>query len=224
MCGPLPQGNFKWLKDDDLANLDFTKYQHTDGTGYILEVDLRYPENLHQSHQDYPLAPEKKLITWEMLSVEMREYIKSQGLKYTPQTRLIPTLFDKKKYVLHINNLKFYVSQGLKVDKIHRGISFSQSSYLKSYIDLNTQKRKEAQNDFQKDFFKLLNNCIFGKTLQNPRKYRRIVIASTQKQLRTYCNRERVVKVKIINENMAVVELKKTEISLNRPIFIGMVS
>ena len=115
----------------------------------ILEVDLDYPEDLHDLHNDYPLAPERIMIG--------------------KCEKLVPTLSSKKKYVVHHEALKTYERLGLVIKEIHRGIKFEESAWLKSYIDLNTNLRSKAKNDFEKDFFKLMNNSVFGKTMENIR-------------------------------------------------------
>ena len=112
-----------------------------------MEVDLEYPWSLHDLHNDYPLAP---------------EHIKVNKVK-----KLIPNLGDKKNYVIHYENLKQYLSLGLKLNKIHRGIKFEESQWLKRYITLNTGLRTVATNEFEKDFFKVMNNPVFGKTMEN---------------------------------------------------------
>ena len=128
MCKKLPTGGFKWMTEEELENWR----DHS----CILEVDLEYPEGLHDLHNEYPLAPERLMIN----KVE----------------KLIPNLNDKKRYVLHYENLKLYESLGLKITYIHRGIKFEESDWMKPYIDLNTRLRAEAKNEFEKDFFKLL--------------------------------------------------------------------
>ena len=118
-------------------------------SGCILEVDLEYPKEHHDLHNDYSLAPER--------------------LNVAGVEKLIPNLCDKKNYVVHHKALKQYESFGLKITKIHRGIKFKESAWLKPYIDLNTELRTKAKNDFEKDFFKLMNNSVFGKTMENIR-------------------------------------------------------
>ena len=90
-----------------------------------------------------------------MLSEQVQEFCEKNNLKYSTQSRLAPNFYKKVKYVLHINNLKFYMEQSLVVDKINRGVEFIQSEWLKSYVELNTQKRMQASSDFEKDFFKV---------------------------------------------------------------------
>ena len=156
----LPTGGFKWLKQNKIDNLDLGKYNEQSKKGLILEVDLEYPNELHDIHNDYPLAPEKVKVTENMLS----NYCKKIADKYNISTglvhKLIPTLSNKEKYVLHYRNLQLYIDLGLKVSKVHRVLEFDQSPWLKQYIDYNTEKRKNAKNDFEKDFFKLMNNSV----------------------------------------------------------------
>ena len=121
--------------------------------GCILEIDLRYPEELHDLHNDYLCAPE--------------------GINVNGVEKLMP-LGDKKRYILHCEKLKLCQSLGLKVTKSHRGISLTQRDWLKPYIDLNTRLRAKAKKDFKKDFFKLMNDSVFGKTIENILKMRQI--------------------------------------------------
>lgn len=147
MRKPLPVGDFKWMDEKELQN--WRNFVGTRGGNYgcILEVNIKYPEELHDLHNDYLGAPER---------------INANGVE-----KHIPTLGDKKRYILHCKNLKLYESLGLKVTKSHRGISFTQRDWLKPYIDLNTDLRAKAKNDFKKDFFKLMNDSVFGKTIEN---------------------------------------------------------
>ena len=147
MTQPLPVNGFEWLPACQLSHWDFITEE--DGIGCILEVDLEYPEDLHDVHNEYPLAPESLKIGWV--------------------NKLIPNLQNKTKYVIHYKNLQQYLSLGMKLTKIHRGIKFNESSWLASYIQLNTDLRTKGTTDFEKDFFKLMNNSVFGKTMENVR-------------------------------------------------------
>ena len=133
MSKPLPTHGFKWMKVNELETWE--------DYSCILEVDLEYPRSLHDLHSDYPLAPEQ--------------------IEVNKVSKLIPNP-DKKKYILHYENLKQYLSSGLKLTNIHRGIKFEESQWLKKYITLNTDLRTVAKNEFEKDFFKLMNNSVFG--------------------------------------------------------------
>ena len=131
--------------------------------GYIYEVDLHYPDELHDDHDDYPLAPESLEIDSRMYSpIQQSVFSKS-----VPQRKLTPNLKDKSRYNVHYRNLELYTKLGLIVTKIHRVIAFKQSPWLKRYIDFNTRQRSLADSGFLKDFFKLMNNSVFGKAQEN---------------------------------------------------------
>ena len=166
----LPTGGFKWMKQEHIDKLDLGKYKEDSKKGLILEVDLEYPKELHDLHNDYPLGPEKVKVTEDMLSDYCKKIAEKYGISVGLVSKLIPTLGNKEKYVLHYRNLKLYMNLGLKVTKVHRVLKYDQSPWLKQYIDFNTEKRKNAKNAFEKDFFKLMNNSVFSKTMENIRK------------------------------------------------------
>lgn len=163
MCHSLPTHDFEWLNPEEVETLNASSISVDGDTGYIFEVDLKYPVSLHDGHSDYPLAPESFKIEPEMLSTYQRELLSRLDMKAGSTTKLVPNLFDKEKYVVHYRNLQLYLSLGMELTKIHRVLSFKQRPWLKTYIDFNTEMRKMAKNDFEKDFFKLMNNSVFGK-------------------------------------------------------------
>ena len=124
-------------------------YDEDSDKGYILEVDVKYLKKLHDLHTDLQFSTER--------------------LKIDKCKKLVCNLYNKKKYVVHIRSLKQALNHGLMLKKIHRVIQFNQEAWLKAYIDMNTELRKKAKNDFEKDFFKLMNNAVFGKTMENVR-------------------------------------------------------
>ena len=164
----LPYGEFKWLKN--VNKLDVMSINEKSEIGYFLKVDLEYPDELHELHNDYPLAPEKLAISSDMLSKYCKEITDKYDIKVGDVKKLIPNLRSKTKYVLHYRNLHLYLSLGMKLTKIHIALQFKQSDWMKKYIDFNTEKRKNATNDFEKDFFKLMINSVYGKTMENLRK------------------------------------------------------
>ena len=218
----LPTGGFRWMTQKQIDKTNLALYKEDSKKGLILEVDLEYPNELHDLHNDYPLAPEKVKVTKNMLS----DYCKRIADKYSISTglvhKLIPTLSKKEKYVLHYRNLQLYIKLGLKVSKVHRVLEFDQSPWLKQYIDYNTEKRKNAKNDFEKDFFKLMNNSVFGKTMENIRKRVDVRLVTDEKKLLKLTSKPTYVSSKIFNENLVAVHKIKETLTLNRPAYVGM--
>ena len=221
MSQPLPTHGFRWLTEEEIRTLDATSTPEDADRGCILEVDLEYPEELHDEHNDYPLAPESLAITPEMLSPYQQECLKEFKTKATTCTKLVPNLRGKTNYVLHYRNLQFYLSLGMKLKKIHRVLIFVQSPWLKSYIDFNTKQRMKAKNEFEKDFFKLMNNAVFGKTMENLRKRVNIQLVHQKQRLHKLTMKPGFKSFKIFNEDLASVELVKQKLLLNRPIYVG---
>ena len=160
MTEKLPVRGFRWMEDISKIDEDFVKvYNKNDNKGYILDVDIDYPSKLQNLHSDLLFLPERMV---------------------TNNTKkLVCNLNNKKNYIVHINVLKQALDHGLKLKKVHRIIEFEQEAWLKEYIDVNTELRKKATNDFEKDFFKLMNNAVFGKTMENVRKHRDIKLVKS---------------------------------------------
>jgi hypothetical protein len=153
MSQALPVGGFRWLEKEEFEHLNINSVSDDSEDGYVLEVDLDYPPELHDHHNEYPLAPEKMKVTENMLSPYAKQMLEELELKGTSTEKLIPNLHPKEKYVVHYRNLKLYLSLGMRLTMIHRVMTFKQQPWLKTYIDFNTQKRKMANNEFEKDFF-----------------------------------------------------------------------
>ena len=151
-----PLRDFEWMEEDKLTKWE--EILQKDGKGCVLEVDLEYPSHLHDDHNDYPLAPEKLTIN---------------GVD-----KLTPNLQDKKNMVLHAASLQQYRSLGMKLQKIHRGIKFHEEEYMKPFIELNTKMRTAAKNAFEKNFYKLMSNSVYGKTLENVRNRQNVYIVN----------------------------------------------
>ena len=181
--------------------------------GYFLEVDLDYPENIHDIHNDYPMAPEKIKIEDDMLSPYCSEIKRKYDIKSGEINKLTPNLMSKKNYGVHYKKLQYYLFQGLILKKVHRILEFRQSDSMKLYIDFNTQKRKEATNDADKNLFKLLNSAVYGKTKENMRKRIKIRITTNEKDFLKYSSRP----TDISNKK----SWKKELLILNKPIYVG---
>ena len=136
--------------------------------------------------------------------------------------KLICNLQDKKDYVIHINVLKQALDHGLKLIKVHQVIEFDQEAWLKEYINFITELRKKATNDFEKDFFKLMNNAVFGKTMENVRKHRDINLVKTDKKRNKLVSEPNYHTMKLIDDNLAIIEMKKFKVKMNKPIYLGL--
>ena len=171
----LPTDGFKWMKMKSECLqywrnfiLQQNDYQEN---GFFFEVDLEYPEHLHDNHDQYPLAPEHLEIKEEMLSEFQRKLAANLNVKVGGE-KLCLTLMNKKNYICHYRNLKFYLEKGMKLKKVHRVLQFNQSPWIRDYIQLNTRLRQEAKNKCEQNFAKLMNNSFFGKTCEDVRKYK----------------------------------------------------
>ena len=218
----LPTGDFKWLSEKQINKINLATYEKDSKKGLIVEVDLEYPAKLHELHNSYPLAPEQIKVNKNMLSNYCKQISDKYNISTGLVTKLIPTLNKKEKYVLHYRNLQLYLDLGLKISKVHRVLQFNQSPSLKKFIDFNTNKRKHAKNAFEKDFFKLLNNSIFGKTMENLRKRVDVKLVTNEKQLMKLTSKPTYVSSKIFNENLVAVHKIKETLTLNRPAYVGM--
>ena len=218
----LPTGNFKWMTDKEISKTNLGKYELDSKEGLIQEVDLEYPKELHDLHNDYPIAPEKVKVSNDMLSAYCKKIAEKYNISIGLVSKLIPTLRDKKEYVLHYRNLQLHLDLGLKIKKVHQVLKFDQSPWLKQYIDFNTEKQKHAKNSFKKDFFKLMNNSIFGKTMENLRKRVDVRLVTNEKKLDKLTSKPTFVSSKIFNENLMAVHKVKKTLTLNRPAYMGM--
>ena len=194
MSKPLPTHGFKWMNVDELETWELHSC--------ILEVDLEYPENLHDLHNDYPLAPEQIVVN--------------------KVSKLIPNLGNKKKYVLHYENLKQYLKLGLKLTHIHNGIKFKESPWLKKYISLNTKLRTKAKNEFEKNFFKLMNNSVFGKTMENIRSRVDVKLVNDKKRAEKLSAKPNYKHCNTFSENLVAIHMKKTKLDFDKPVYLGM--
>ena len=208
MSQSLPTGNLKFL---DPINFYINKINENDKYGYILQVDLECPHELHDSHSDYPLAPERLLVDNNMLSQYLKEIKNKLDMGYSKVEKLVPNLFDKKNYVVHFRNLKFYLAQGLKLIKIHRILQFEKSHWLKTYIDSNTEKRKVSICESEKNFFKLMTNLVFGKTIENVRKRINCEVVTDEKRRDKLLASPCFEKSIIVNENVKVIKSKTSK-------------
>ena len=200
MSQKLPTHGFKWMDIDIPSVIKLLEKKDTK-TGYIFEVDLEYPQSLWEEHNDYPLAPEK--------------------IKINKVDKLVSTFLPKTYYTLHYKNLKQYLEEGMILKKVHRGIKFYQSPWMEPYIRKNTELRKEAKNAFEKDFFKLMNNSVFGKTIENIRKRQNVKLIDNRKKALKLSSKPNFDRATIFDEHLVAIHMKKTEVYFNKPIYVG---
>ena len=204
MSQKLPKNGFKWINDVTEIDEKFIKnFDEDSDKGYILEVDVKYPKKLHDLHSDLPFLPKR--------------------MKIDKCKKLVCNLRNKKKYVVHIRSLKQALNHRLKLKKIHRIIEFNQEAWLRPYIDMNTELRKIAKNDFEKGFFKLMNNVVFGKIMENVRKHRDIKLVTADKKRSKLVSEPNYHKINLISENLSIIEMRRTKVKMNKPIYLGFI-
>ena len=177
-------------------------YNENSDVRYFLEVDVEYPKKLFALHKDLSFLPERK--------------------KLEKLEKPVCGIEDKDKYVTHIRALKQALNHWLILKRVHRVIQFNQEAWLKPYIDMNTKLRKEAKNEFEKYFFKLMNNAVFGKTMENVRKHRDIKLVTTDKRRNQLASEPNYHTPKHFSENLIAMEMKKTKVKMNKALYLGM--
>ena len=203
MSKKLPVRGFKWLDNLSMFTEEFIKnYDENGDKGYILEVDVEYPKKLRNVHSDLPFLPERMKIN------------KCERLFFC-NTR------NKENYIIHIVSLQQALNHGLILSNVHKVIEFEQEAWLKPYIMMNTELRMQAKNDFEKDFFKLMNNVAFGKTMENVRNHRDIKIVTTDKRRSILASEPNYHSTKYISKDLLIREIKKAEVKMNKPMYLG---
>ena len=194
---------FKWIKDVHKIDEDFIKnYDENSDIGYFLKVDTEYFKELHDLISDLPFLPER--------------------MKINKCSKLVCNLYDKRNYIVYIRALKQALMYGLKLKKVQKVLGFNQKAWLKPYIEMNTELVKKAKNDFEKDFFKLMNNAVFGKPMENVRKHRGIKLVATNKGKNQLVSEPNYHTIKWFSENLVAIEMRKTKVKMNKPIYVGI--
>ena len=198
-----PVNGFKWVEGLSQFNEDFIKgYNENSDRGYFLEVDVEYLKNVFNLHKDLPFLPERT--------------------KIRKVKKLICDIQDKEKYVVHIRALKQALNHGLKLKRVHRLIRFNHEAWMKPYIGMNNNLGNKAKNEFEKDFFKQMNNNSFGKTMENVRNHRDIKLVTTDKRRNQLVSELNYHTSKYFSEHLMAIEIKKTKVKMNKPVYLGM--
>ena len=218
MSEPLPYDEIKFDKNVKLE--DILNTPDDSDIGYFVEVNLSYPDNIKQKTKNLPFAPVNKKINPDNFSDYMKE-IKPDT--YTQNKKLICDCSDKKNYLIQYRMLNFYIRHGMIVDKVHDIISYKQSRWLEKYINFNTQKRNQAVNDFEKDFYKLLNNAFYGKTMENVRNRLKIkpIKKDDHKEIIKQQSKLTFNGIHKSYENCYIYTFKQNEVLMDKPIYLG---
>ena len=212
----LPYDEIKF--DNNIKLEDILNTPDDSNIGYLIEVDLTYPNKITEKTKNLPFAPMNKKINPDNFDDYMKEikpdtYIQTDTCDWS----------DKKNYLVHYRMLKFYIRHGMIIDKVHNIILFKQSKWLEKYINFNTQKRNKAKNDFEKDFHKLLNNAFYGKTMENVRN--RLKIKFIKKDdYREIIKQQSKLTFNGIHKsynNCDSYTFKQNEVLMNKPIYLG---
>ena len=202
MSQPLPTGEFRWINYGNWDPKSLVEmFANEKNYGYLLEVDVSYPKELHDLHNDIPFMCTK---------------MKVNGVE-----KLIPNLYDKQKYIVHIRALKQAIDHGLILEKIHRCIRFRQSPWMKEYIDFNTRLRTAAKNDFEKEFYKLMNNSVFGKTMENIRRHRNFKLVNNKEEYLKTVMKPNFKSGTLLGDDLMACEMGKVKVVMNKPVYLG---
>ena len=191
--------------------------------GYFVEVDLSYPNKIKGKTKKSPFAPGNKKINPDYFS----EYMKTIKIDtYTQTKKLLCDWFDKKNYLILYRMLKFYVTHGMEVVKVHTIFSFKQSKWSEKYISFTTQKQNRAKNDFEKDYYKLLNNAFYGKTMENVRNRIKVEVFrrdDTDKKIKKKQSKLTFNGIHESYENYDSYTFKQNEVLIVKPIYLGFI-
>lgn len=224
MVDMLPKDGFRWMQELPTEE-EIMRKTANHPKGWILKVDLLYPKELHDEHNDFPLAPEIRRVMEEEYSDWQKNCMAKLGQKPTKSKKLMMDFLPKRDYVVHYKNLQHYIAHGMKLIRVKSAIEFNQEKWMKDYIEMNTEKRQKAKNEFEKDFFKLMNNAVFGKTMENKRNRMDLQIFNKNTQ------NNKIVKqvaspffekqIMFPNGFVGIVK-RQSEVFLNKPIYTGM--
>ena len=224
MSQPLPHKEFQWFEGftEEMAKT----YESSDEYGYFVECDLKYPTELHDAHNDYPLGPTRECVKADALSPYCTKLYKEvyDATKVPDEKveQLLLTLKDKEKYTVHVQLLKFYLEQGLVLEKVHRVVRFKQSAWLEPYVRFNTDKRKQSTSDFQKDFFKLMNNAPYGKTMEDVKGHTKYELVTRVKRFERLVADPCYKAHHVVNEDLVGVQRAKDKVYLGKPMSVGV--
>ena len=223
MCSkPMPIDGFRWLTQREKDELDIMALDPKGPVGYMLEVDLGYEDHLHDEHALFPLAPEKRSVRASEWSPWTRNLASRYKLPIKDGApKLLLTLEDKNNYILHYSLLKFYLSQGLVLKKVHKVLQFNQGCWMRDFVLKNAQKRKEALSSFDQDMYKLCINSLYGKCLQSNKNKIDFRLITEKEKFLKLSSKPLFKSFQIINSGLVGVEMKQPEVELSHVLYTG---
>lgn len=222
MTKSLPYRNLRWVnKTKEWVRKKVNTYQPSDERGYLIECDLAYPASIHDITKDLPLAPEHLKITRSMLSPFCERLSKRLNIKMDSAHKLVSTQLDKERYVCHIENLQFYLRQGMRLKRVHRILRFDQKPFLKPYIELCIKERRSASSPDEKSLWKLACNAIFGKTITNVEKRHNVKIHTSAAKVLQSVSSPLFKHADVITKNVVQTTSYKKRNLINTPFLIG---
>jgi hypothetical protein len=218
----LPYKGFKWCEEEKINYLfdNILNLKDDEDVGYTLKVDLEYPKHLHDKQNDYSFFASHKIIENKDLSPYKKKLLNNEVKKYKSK-KLVLSLKDKKDFICDYRTLKQALEHGLVLKKIHCAIKYEQKAWLKPYIEKNTKLRQESISELEKDFFKLMNNAIYGKTIENVLKRQDINFCTDKKKALKYIKKTNFKRETIFTKNLVAIHLNKLQIKYNKPIYAG---
>ena len=216
----LPTGDFREIKVTRSILKSMLRTPDNNEHGFLIECDLEYPSSIHEKTKHFPFLPEKKTIKVEGFSPYMTE---NKPEIYKPTEKLIMDQTNKQRYFLHYRDLKFYITHGIRILNVHTVYEFKQSPWLAKYIKYNTEQRKKAKTEFDKHFYKLMNNSFYGKTIENIRKRLNLDLID-KSDIHKILNRQSKLSFddKIAEyEKFNLYSFNKETIKFTKPIYVG---
>jgi len=223
LSSKMPIKDFRWLTPEEVDEFDVPNTDADGDACYILEVDLFYPEELHDDHNCYPLAVEKRVIEESEISDFNKDILKKHEERFKPSEKLCPDFKPKIKHACSLKNLQFYLKHGLKLTKIHRVLTAYQCAFMKPFIEFNSKKRAASSSKFDQDLFKLMNNSCYGKMIEDLRKRSNVDVVKDQRRSRKLTSRPQYKGFQMLDEDVTLVQSMKGKIVLDKPLACGFI-
>ena len=224
-CLPLPVGDYRWLGQAEIDGLDLSSMVVDQPVGYVYEVDLVIPDELHEKLDDLPLAPEARPIVAAMLSpysAQVQNELLGKKLAERYNSFKLVTGHDpKQRYVVHYLNLQFYCQLGCRITKVHQVIAFTQDRFLRSHIMKVSALRAKAKSKFEQLLFKLIVNSLYGKFIQNCRKFLNIKVCVSQQSLKKHTLNPKFHSIIPVNDKVSLILLRKRTVMMDKLYAVG---